>query len=308
MNKSTGQNHLLFLAYGRPAYLHECTLALLSLCRVMSAKELEGISVSIYTDQPEWFASFRDCPLNIRIEQLDPAVVRAWRGEVDYLHRVKSAVINDFAGKMTGNVIFMDTDVWALQSLTPIYEGIAAGKRYMHVCEGNIMKGGNPLLDKTGRFLAKYPKVNAGAEVITFDADYVLWNSGVMGFQTSDKGLLESVLGFIDVVHPLYKKHITEQLAVSYYFGKAGRIHNATAYVLHYWSVSEAKPMFASFFLFFKEYSWNDLVHYSQLIPFPVLIQEKTSFYINRSGAGKVRRAQWEPVIPDWKELMRQVD
>src|SRR6478736_5640437 len=119
MSERSGRDHLLFLAYGRPAYLHECTLALLSLCRVMSAEELRAISICIYTDAPEWFASFRDCPLNIRIEQLAPANVKEWRGQIDYLHRIKSAVINEFAGKVTGNVVFMDTDVWALQSLSP---------------------------------------------------------------------------------------------------------------------------------------------------------------------------------------------
>ncbi len=303
----TGNNYLLFLAYGRPAYLHECTLALLSLCRVMNAAGLAALEVCIYTDKPEWFAAFPDCPLSLQIRTLLPEQAQEWRGAADYLHRVKSAVINDFAGSVSGNIIFMDTDVWVMQSLAHLYSEVASGKRFMHVCEGIIRNGTNPILKKTAQFLAHHPVIEVAGHSLSFKPDLELWNSGVLGFRTADKQLLEEILKFSDAVHPLYKKHITEQLAVSYYFGREGRIHNTTAYVLHYWSLSEAKPMLASFFSFFKGASWSDLVHYSQLIPLPVLIQEKTSFYINRSLAGKIKKAQWEPQIPDWQRAIQQL-
>jgi hypothetical protein len=36
-------------------------------------------------------------------------------------------------------------------------------------------------------------------------------------------------------------------------------------------------------------------------------MQDRGSFYLNRSPWGKIRRVQWQPLIPDWAELERQM-
>jgi hypothetical protein len=117
-----------------------------------------------------------------------------------------------------------------------------------------------------------------------------------------DKPLLDDVLRFTDNEYPKFPKHIVEQFAFSVFFSPGG-ISAASPYIIHYWNLKEAGIVLASFFNYFKEKSWGDLVRHSLTVQIPVLMQEKINFYQNRSVFDKLKKENWTPTIPDWNTI-----
>lgn len=299
--------HIVLQAYGQEGILQECLFALLSFTKMHTPAEQEQVSFHIYTDKPDWFRQFTDCPLDLHFHEITPALLTQWRGAINFVHRVKIEVLRDFVQKNTGPVLYLDTDIYFTASILPILQRIENGDLFMHVAEGKLSGGANPMMEKLHRFFGRQNKFTIEGKEEQIHLDTVMWNAGVLGFHTRQAGVLDQVLAFTDTVHKLFPKHIIEQFSFSYFFAQQGTIHNSANRIVHYWILSEVKQVLASFFQFFKGNSWEELVHYSQLIQHTVLVQEKTSFFINRSVTGKIRQLRWEPAIPDWGNLLKQL-
>lgn len=301
----TAKRYLVFQAYGHEAVLRECAFALLTLLH-HHPRGLPGLEILICTDRPEFFQAYESA-LPLQYRRISSEDIGRWRGAIDFVHRVKIEVLLDAVRERSGTFLYADTDICFLKSIERIFEGIEAGRRYMHVQEYRLRDEVNPVGVKFRNFLAKQgPLEWAGhREAISFEA--AMWNAGVLGFSSADAPLLEEVLAFTDAVYPLFHKHIVEQFAFSFTFAKAGRIYAASREILHYWSLKEMRAYLASFFAHFQGRSVPELAQLSQLIQLHVPMQDRGSFYLNRSPWGKIRRVQWQPLIPDWAELERQM-
>lgn len=298
--------YIVFQVYGNESVLHECIFALLSLSKWYTAEELKDIQVWIYTDKPDFFKSFKDCPVALHYRIIDPALIKKWRGAIDFVHRVKIEVLKDFTNDKQGSILYLDTDVVFLQRIDKLFEDIGKGKLFMHVDEGRIKDEANPVLKKLHRFIQSNTVKSAKGEPITVPGDTMMWNAGVLGFRAGNMPL-DAILHFTDSAYAQFPKHIVEQFAFSLFLQEKGVIHAAAPYILHYWNLKELRPVLASFFDYFKTCSWNELVHYSQLIQVHVLIQQKANFYENRSLSGKIKKARWYAAIPDWESIIQQL-
>lgn len=299
--------HIVLQAYGQEGILQECLFALLSFTKLHTPAEQQRVSFHIYTDRADWFRQFADCPLDLHFHEITPALLTQWRGAINFVHRVKIEVLRDFTQQHTGAVLYLDTDIYFTASIIPVLQRIENGELFMHVAEGKLSDGANPMMEKLHRFFAKQNRFTIAGQEELVPPDTVMWNAGVLGFPSSQAGVLDQVLAFTDTVHQLFPKHIVEQFSFSYFFAQKATIHNSATRIVHYWILSEVKLVLASFFQFFKGKNWEELVHYSQLVQHTVLVQEKTSFFINRSVTGKIRQLRWEPVIPDWASLLKQL-
>jgi len=297
-------NYIVFQCYGNEGVFHECSYALLSLSRLYEPAGINNTEIWIYTDNPDWFLSFRDCPLPLFYREMDKATIKEWRGEIDFVHRVKIAILKDLTKHKKGNILYADTDVVFTHRIDKMQEDIEAGKLYMHTMEGKVSDEGNPVLRKLNKYLNKDQQQKINGKPLN---DLYMWNAGVLGFNTKYDHLLDTILAFTDTVYPQFPKHIVEQFAFSVYFQEAGVIKTAAPYILHYWNLKEARLALASFFDAFKDKSWQELVRYSRLLQMPVLMQEKVNFLHNRSIIDKLQKKQWSPSKQDWHELSRQV-
>jgi hypothetical protein len=233
--------------------------------------------------------------------------VKRWRGAIDFVHRVKIEVLRDFVRNHEGAVLYMDTDVCFLRDIQRVFEGIEAGRRYMHVLESLLSDEANPVIKKMNALMAKNPPASWVFRQKAIPSSTAMWNAGVLGFRSSDAPLLDQVLAFTDFLHQLFPKHIVEQFGFSLVFQESGPIYSTSREILHYWSLKEMRAYLASFFDYFKDRSLPDLSRLSQLIQLHVPMQDRGSFYLNRSPIGKIRRLQWKPLIPDWKALEQQM-
>lgn len=301
---SKQKSHIVFQCYGQEGIFHECTFALLTLAQLYRPEEFENVEIWIYTDNPDWFLSFRDCWLPIGMKKINEQIIKKWKGEIDFVHRVKIEVLRDLMQTKAGNILYLDTDVVFLRRIDKMLEAVQQGQIFMHVMEGIVSDEGNPIMKKLCFYLREQKTIQLpGAPLY----DSAMWNAGVLGFNTQYHALLDDILFFTDMVYPEFPKHVVEQFAFSLYFQRAGTIHAAAPYILHYWNMKELRSLLASFFSHFKNKTWDDLVEFSKLIQVHVVMQEKVSFLQNRSALGKLTKAEWEPVIPDWNLLVQQL-
>lgn len=298
--------YIVFQAYGNEHILQECLFALLTFSKYHKPEDLANVEICIYTDQEEWFRKYNSSlPLTFR--KISMEQVKAWRGEIDFVHRVKIEVLRDLAKTVSGAVFYVDTDVCFLQPVTHILQNILQGSLYMHIQESIVKEDRNPIFAKLHKFLRQNNPVLVNGKRLDISTDSVMWNAGVLGFHTQYAYLLDEVLQFTDDVYKQFGKHVVEQFAFSYYFQQTGFIHSAAKAVFHYWHFKELRPYLTSFFNHFKNASWDDLVKYTELIQWHAPMQDKCSFYQNRNCINKLRRVHWIPTMPDWDLLLKQM-
>lgn len=288
-----GKNYIILQCYGNEDIFFECAYALLSLSKI-SAGDPQA-EVWIYTDKPGWFKRFTDCPLNLNFRQIDNKTIAAWRGSIDFVHRIKIEVLRDFVHQHSGNILYLDTDIVVLRKLEEVWKDLSRGELYMHVQEGKVSDRGNPIMAK----LDSHLRASGGPQVSDKPLyELSMWNAGVLGFNTSRTKLLDEVLTFTDERYPAFPKHVVEQFAFSVFFQREGNIKGAAPYILHYWNLKEARAVLRRFFEDFKNASWGQLCAYSDALQMPVLMQEKINFYENRSLLDKLRKKRWHPATP----------
>jgi len=299
-------SYIVMQAYGSRDILNECAFALLSLCRQNNRDTLKPLHVYIYTDQPTYFKAFEGCWLNLHFREVDASTLKAWRGAIDFVHRVKIEVLRDMASTYSGQILYLDTDVVFAAPVAEMMQRISEGKLYMHIMEGTIFPSENLVFQKLSRFFKNnQPTVNGSPVSIPENA--VMWNAGVLGFHTQYKDVLEAVLSFTDEVYKQFPKHVVEQFAFSLYFQQTAPLLTAHNAIFHYWNLKELRPVLASFFKHFANAKWDALIAYSSLIQLPDYLQQKANFYYNRSTFNKLAKKTWQPRLPDWELLAQQI-
>ena len=275
------------------------------MCRHHSKEELAKFRIGIYTDQPQYFEALKH-GLNIEYKTINAERLKQWRGAIDFVHRVKIELLRDYVKDHQGNILYLDTDIVFAKSVQDIFQKIAEGKLYMHIMEDVVHNSENIVFKKLSKFLRNH-STESLKEGLIIPQDVTMWNAGVLGFSAHYSYLLEEVLAFTDLVYPKFPKHVVEQFAFSLYFQNTAQIHTAHAHIYHYWNLKELRPVLNSFFQFFKEKSWSELVHYCQLIQLPDYLQQKANFYYNRSSVNKILKRKWQPEIPAWHLLVQQL-
>jgi len=298
------KNYIVTQCYGNEGVFYECAFALLSMSRLYGDGFLSNTEVWIYTDKPEWFSRFADCPLPLHFRKMDEATITQWKGSNSFVHRLKIELLRDLVKDKQGNILYMDTDVVWTHTIDDMLVRIGSGALYMHVQEGLINDGSNPVLKKLSAFLKTSTEIKA---IDPKMAAHYMWNAGVLGFNTTHGHVLEKVLALTDKIYPLYPKHVVEQFAFSYCFANKAHIKAAAPCILHYWNLKEMRQVLAAFFTHFKYTKWTELTTLASLLQPHLYMQEKAAFYQNRSIAGKLGKEKWQPIIPDWQDLLHQL-
>lgn len=294
------RNYVVYQAYGNIDILNEALYSMLSFYKVHGLDQ-KDIQLVIYTDRPQHFESVLgkervDCRL------IDDSVIKKWRGEIDFVHRVKVETLLDFTKSMGDeNILYLDSDIYFLKKVHPIFEGIAQGQLYMHDYEGALNKSKFPLILKMGKFV----KTHQGElKALGFDVPIATktWNAGVIGFNASKKHILNKVLCFTDGFYKMYPKHIAEQFGFSLYLGKEGNVQEASQELFHYWSFKEFRGVLKDFFEHHRSSDVNTMIEELDLIS-PVRLGEPKRVYDSMhwfpKAFRKMKKNRW--TIPEYK-------
>jgi len=236
------RDYLIYQAYGSPDVLHEALLSILSYLR-----QPTSATVLVYTDQPAYLQAVLGEVAAVAYVPIEPAQWQAWRGEIDFVHRVKIKVLQHAAAHYAGNLVYADTDTIWLQSPAEIFAALSRGERFMHVAEGPLGDG-NPLNRKINRALRPLPGQAPLAGGAVIGPTTRMYNAGVLGLRSADAPLLATVLALTEQLYRRYPKHVMEQLAFSVLWAQAGPVREAAPWVYHYWNLKEIRPALAALF------------------------------------------------------------
>lgn len=271
------QNAILYQAYGGPGFVNECRYSLLKYLQVYNLTPPAHTTLVIYTDTPDAFADFEPFFHQFSTRLLESETVKKWRGDGNFVHRVKIEMLRDFLQSFNGNVLYCDTDTYPTVPIEPIFDDLNGNAFYMHQYEGMIDKRENSSLRKWEDFLSTTSLVYNN-NAVTYSRSLRMYNAGVVGLNSSHRDLLEDVLALTDAVYQKFPKHIAEQFAFSYCFQKAGTIKTANRFIAHYWNLKEFRLLLQKFFQANAEESIPNLIKKLHRLDAWAIQEEKNAF------------------------------
>ena len=81
---------LVYQAYGRQDVLNQTYMSVTSLLSLTNS-----IQVLIYTDHLEQMQKFFQEDPRVQLREISPEELKNWRGEIDFVHRVKIGILED---------------------------------------------------------------------------------------------------------------------------------------------------------------------------------------------------------------------
>ena len=233
-------------AYGRERIVQEARFAIASV-QHWALHQPAPYRIVVYTDQPERFA---DLGPHLLTEPMDAARLAAWRGAVDFVHRVKLEVLLDCLARHPGTLFYLDSDTYCERDPFPLLAQVDGHTALMHLREGRLSERKNGIFRKMHRFVTRTPLPLPDGTVVRISPDAEMWNAGVIGLDARVAvPLLRQALALTDAMHSRYRKHVTEQLAMSWVLQTSLRILPAEEVVHHYWqSCAELEPVLGDFF------------------------------------------------------------
>jgi hypothetical protein len=271
------KNILLYQAYGTIDHVNECRYSLLKYLQLYNLIPPANIGIYIYTDQPAWFEEFSTFFSSFEIHEISTNMINQWKGEINFVHRVKVEILIDFFKYFSGNILYLDTDTYLQQPVDPLFGSIGEGTFIMHEYEGVINQKVNPQFRKWENFLAITP-IHYNNKHLEFSSQLEVWNAGVIGLNSNHKEVLEDVLSLTDNLYRKFPKHIAEQFAFSYCFRKEGEVRSSMDSIFHYWDMKEFRNILNKFFEKNTEESIPSLVKLAHHIDAAEIHDEKQTF------------------------------
>ena len=238
------QRYILFQAYGNKSILLECQFALMQLLKYNST---DSFCVVLYTDDQDFFKPILQQFIHHEIIYVTPGKIKQWRGEINFVHRVKIEILLDFFETHTGAFLYFDTDTYCKNSVIPLFEEIEKGSIIMHTYEGNLDDRKNIVFKKWKLFLQQN-KINYNGKLIKNIDSIQMWNAGVIGFNKAYIPQLKQTLQLTDSIYPKFSKHTVEQFAFSYIFQNTTSVKAADSIIFHYWDLKEYRELLKYFF------------------------------------------------------------
>jgi len=226
-------------SFGREYEYRRAILAILSFYAHVS-KPLQETRVILFTDNPDYFKPFlSDLPVHYNL--LGPEKIRAMRGAIDFLHRMKIAVIEEAFALVNDDLLYLDSDTFFVGDPTPKMAELDTGVSFMHLCEYSFDTLQDAELPAGESFRAIYSLITKrsfqladGSSFSITPAQYS-WNAGVMFLHRSVAGFLPDVYVLTDQLYPPTHNHASEQYAFSVILQNRVALRACDDVVYHYW-------------------------------------------------------------------------
>jgi hypothetical protein len=218
-------DHLIYVACGSRDLQIQALYAAYS---ALAYKRNLNLAVHVYTDEPK---VFEPLATGLRVHEVSAAKRDSWRGPGDYGYRMKIAALAEAAEEYSdGRILFADADTFFIADVEAVFARIDARNAVLHRKEYPLLSHPTGQLK---RFRKRMRRFRFRGNEIDLNAE--MWNSGAIGLHPTQFHLLNTILAFIDVISPQYKKQLVEQYAVAYYLQKNVHVHPCDECVYHYW-------------------------------------------------------------------------
>lgn len=224
---------LVYQDYGLQDVIRQTMFSIVSLLKKI--EESERLEVWIYTDHKTIFTDFFGDHPRLRYIEITKEQIQKWRGQINFVHRVKVEILKDAGQKFKGCLFYCDGDTYFMSSPSHLFSRVNDRYSLMHIAENALDKGKDPLSKKILKFVKKH-HFQVHHELVGIGPSTVMWNAGVLGLSEKNKALLDLVLELTDQAYSLYQKHVMEQLAFSFFLQTRSEIVAADSVIYHYWN------------------------------------------------------------------------
>ncbi|XZF13826.1 hypothetical protein ACTHGU_18750 [Chitinophagaceae bacterium MMS25-I14] len=231
--------NLVLQSFGRENEYRRAVLTILSFYAHISIPAAET-NVLLFTDNPDWFEPYFS-GLTVTYVQLTPEKIKQMRGRIDFLHRMKIALIEETFQTVKGNILYADSDTFFISDPVPVMGTLTSGKSFMHVWEykfeylNTIPLPGGATFQAFVKLIENNSFKLADGSSIKIDSGYSSWNAGVMLFHESHKAFLPDVYALTDQFYPPTSNHASEQYAFSVILQTRTDLQPCDDIVYHYW-------------------------------------------------------------------------
>lgn len=225
---------VVYQAYGRKDIVQQVFFSIASLRAQVSAHSPQPL-IHIFTDNKATIMEFVGDDKNILVTEFSQEQLQTWRGEIQFVHRVKLEILKQAFVDWDGALVYLDGDTVFLGDPLPLFDKINAKTSLMHIFESSLGKPQDPLTRKVAKFV-KGKSFKISGQTTTVGPDTEMWNAGVIGIDSSNKGLFNAMLELTDQLYAAYPKHVMEQLAVSWALKNNTSLLPSDDLILHYWN------------------------------------------------------------------------
>lgn len=228
---------IVYQAYGRQDIVQQVLFSIATL-KSKAGGALPAM-VEIYTDRAESLQGFFAGEKNVRFVSITPQEIIAYRGAIDFVHRVKLKILERASADFDEPIIYLDGDVFFQKDPTALFAKITSTDSLMHICESRLDEAKDPLTKKIAKFIKKN-EFTIDDKTWKMPLETEMWNAGVIGIHPANKYFFHEMLELTDQMYSRYQKHVMEQLAVSYVLQRKTKIHSSHLEIIHYWASKEA--------------------------------------------------------------------
>jgi hypothetical protein len=262
------QKTILYLSHGGQKYHDQTRYSVLTLLALLLAQNRNDVRIVVCTDRPDQLPA-HDLVKALYVSREDFA---AWRGPLDYVHRIKLGILRCALEELGAPLIYVDSDTrWlnipdapfaALSREAPLpgSAGVPSASSsfhengrdargpgatrptcYLYRIEGAISPNFFPqyfhLLRKSRHRLATWR--------LPHDPPWTMWNSGTVGIPSRSAGFIDDVLRVNDALLPhVGFRNCVEQLALSLVAASRFDVRPFDAYLEHWWSYGSELPVY----------------------------------------------------------------
>lgn len=255
--------NLVMQSFGREYEYRRAILTVLSFYAHVSAPRAE-IRVILFTDKPSFFEPYLKA-LPIDYCELTPEKISAMRGAIDFLHRMKIAIIEEAFSRASGDLLYVDSDTFFISDPVPKLKQLDPGISFMHLCEYSFDTLKDAELPAGKSFRAVYSLIEqkkflyADGSSFSISPRQYSWNAGVMFLHSSVSVLLPDIYVLTDQLYPATHNHASEQYAFSVILQGRTEIRPCDDVVYHYWYRIK-KQIMDSFLGDHLGQKWTDLI------------------------------------------------
>jgi hypothetical protein len=241
--------YLVYQAFGTQDTLHELVFSIYSVLEVCNG--VPDFQIVVYTDNLAWLKT--RLPDWVLRYPMPASLLQQWAGPEHFTGRVRIKMLTDFLEHHNGSVLYTDNDTRFLKNPEILFEKIEQGIALMYSCEGKISQRNTFNLYKLDNFL----KANPDLGISNLSS---LYNDGIIGIQTKQLQIINSILTLTDRLYKLLPAPLVEPLAFSWMLGRHFELGTAEQVVYHYSNFKEFRGVLNHFFTFYADRHWAELV------------------------------------------------
>jgi len=226
-------------SFGKEYELKRAIFAILSFF-TKTSKQQRQTSVFLFTDKQEYFKPFLE-GLNVHYVHLSPEKIKLMRGDIDFLHRMKIALIEEAMTISQNDLLYFDSDTFFIDDPTPLMLQLSPNKSFMHIHEYEIEAMKDFPLPGGASFQAYYNHIVANSFKLSDGTDFKIspklssWNAGVMMLHKSHLNWLPDVYALTEQTYPFTQNHASEQYAFSIILETRTALKTCDSVNYHYW-------------------------------------------------------------------------